>query len=1170
MSALPSGMSPNAPETSGSQLPGPHPVLAPLGDPRVLPLDRPVTLAGSGPRCRLNLRSSTVSKVHAIFIRDGATVYVRDLASREGVKVDGETVRECLLTGGEKVAIGRFEFVFEGVASAKLPRRAPAGSVQGIEIESRTFLIGRRNTADLVIDNELVSSAHALLLEYNGKRYVRDLGSRTGVLLNGHRVQWEYLKSGDILTIAGQEIVYAEAEPVRLEPKMRLSTPNSSMLIGPGGTVEQATFLSETLSDQLGGFTNDDSVAGSVEALPGDAPAGAPDAATPNDDSAVLPAPADDAPNPWGGVAGSVAFDDGTESPEDDPAPKAQRTTPASPAEMFSGHPLPIAPETPGVEALVPPKTETAAPVSPVPPTPEPDIKPAPLPYDPLEAYAATAITPPPELTATVTPATVNPIAVTPHAALQDVAPTAPAEDDFESLMLGLDVDAAATPATRTEDDRTFTPPPAVETTEGITLELTFDDLPPPPPAPTPPLASAPPPPAPEPLAPSSPAETVASTVTAEAVAPAVTPTAQPPAEPAESGTQATWTQSAVAIPPMAAPDSPLLAAALKATRPAPTAPADPEPLTSAVPRPATTPIWALTQPTDDDEPQNDKRELGEHFDRMLRGAQPTPLSTDDTGSFASHGARLVTTLLRWLIIAALVAAAAYAGWSLAAPVPQVSVSVRVPPGMTSPALLAAETVRHRAVQLLAEADPAVTPGQLQNQALLQGWADAARIDGDRLTLTVIGDASEAARLRALFRAATEPVASNSLPPEHAADAVREQVAAAEQALAAAEKKLLDARQRLADTDLLPSLAAELRKLEKQRDQLAARLDSLRATEPPSDTAARQTLDAAVTSFQRQLDAARALPSADQRLARFIAAAASVQEQGALLMEEILASRQEQAQRLQSLRRRLDDRMRIRQQQAWENDEQLKQLTASFEATRRKLNDARERNDLTAAQDLAGELDYYDGLIKSRKALIGRDRGDERALAEVQSIIDEQAEATENDRRRLAAGFESMRQTIVRAMPELATLPDTEFRLAADLEARLNELQSARSNLAEAEAAAIARHQDALKRLESELADAESALIEKSQSLEAARQAQPSPSDLQLLEERVARARQSLADARTALEQSTQPATREAPEVRLLTAETAHRPYYAAGAAVLTLLLLSPLLRSRAASIDAE
>src|SRR5438128_1492727 len=81
------------------------------GKPEV-PLSRTVTLIGSGAGARLQLISSTVSKSHALVVNSDNGVYIRDLASRTKVLVNGQEAREAILKSGDTLQIGKFEFRF--------------------------------------------------------------------------------------------------------------------------------------------------------------------------------------------------------------------------------------------------------------------------------------------------------------------------------------------------------------------------------------------------------------------------------------------------------------------------------------------------------------------------------------------------------------------------------------------------------------------------------------------------------------------------------------------------------------------------------------------------------------------------------------------------------------------------------------------------------------------------------------------------------------------------------------------------------------------------------------------------------------------------------------------------------------------------------------------------
>src|SRR5690348_6089072 len=77
------------------------------GKPEV-PLSRSVTLVGSGAGARLQLISSSVSKSHALIVNCDRGLYVRDLASRTKVIVNGNEVREAILNEGDRIQFGKF------------------------------------------------------------------------------------------------------------------------------------------------------------------------------------------------------------------------------------------------------------------------------------------------------------------------------------------------------------------------------------------------------------------------------------------------------------------------------------------------------------------------------------------------------------------------------------------------------------------------------------------------------------------------------------------------------------------------------------------------------------------------------------------------------------------------------------------------------------------------------------------------------------------------------------------------------------------------------------------------------------------------------------------------------------------------------------------------------
>ncbi len=87
-------------------------------------------------------------------------------------------------------------------------------SADSFPFNTRALLIGRRKTSDISLSGNDISTAHAVLFEMNGHRFIRDLGSRTGtyvndVQVNGHK---HALQFGDRIRIGDVVFTYAAAD----------------------------------------------------------------------------------------------------------------------------------------------------------------------------------------------------------------------------------------------------------------------------------------------------------------------------------------------------------------------------------------------------------------------------------------------------------------------------------------------------------------------------------------------------------------------------------------------------------------------------------------------------------------------------------------------------------------------------------------------------------------------------------------------------------------------------------------------------------------------------------------------------------------------------------------------------------------------------------------------
>ena len=88
--------------------------------------------------------------------------------------------------------------------------------------------IGRRLDNHLVIDVGLVSRTHAQLRAINGHYVIFDLDSTGGTYVNGKRLQQCTLYPGDVISLAGVNLVYSQDADL-----LSADTPGSTQPINP-------------------------------------------------------------------------------------------------------------------------------------------------------------------------------------------------------------------------------------------------------------------------------------------------------------------------------------------------------------------------------------------------------------------------------------------------------------------------------------------------------------------------------------------------------------------------------------------------------------------------------------------------------------------------------------------------------------------------------------------------------------------------------------------------------------------------------------------------------------------------------------------------------------------------------------------------------------------------
>jgi pSer/pThr/pTyr-binding forkhead associated (FHA) protein len=74
----------------------------------------------------------------------------------------------------------------------------------------RLTRIGRRASADIVLDDSSVSRRHALLLDRDGATVIADDRSLNGVYVNGRRIREAHLRHGDEVQIGARVMRFLE------------------------------------------------------------------------------------------------------------------------------------------------------------------------------------------------------------------------------------------------------------------------------------------------------------------------------------------------------------------------------------------------------------------------------------------------------------------------------------------------------------------------------------------------------------------------------------------------------------------------------------------------------------------------------------------------------------------------------------------------------------------------------------------------------------------------------------------------------------------------------------------------------------------------------------------------------------------------------------------------
>lgn len=78
------------------------------------------------------------------------------------------------------------------------------------DLQQPTTRLGRAFDNDLILEDPRISRHHAQLHYRYGRYVLQDLGSSSGTLVNGFHIQEIVLRPGDVISLAGIDLIYAE------------------------------------------------------------------------------------------------------------------------------------------------------------------------------------------------------------------------------------------------------------------------------------------------------------------------------------------------------------------------------------------------------------------------------------------------------------------------------------------------------------------------------------------------------------------------------------------------------------------------------------------------------------------------------------------------------------------------------------------------------------------------------------------------------------------------------------------------------------------------------------------------------------------------------------------------------------------------------------------------
>lgn len=213
-----------------------------------IPIPNRGLLIGSSQKADVRLEQEEVAADHAQIESTDAGHVLVDRGSEFGTYVNGDRLvrnERRPLERGDTIAVAQqvFHYVPAGDRGQRLAPIAPVDAGRVRAAHDR-FTIGRSPECNLILDHPTISAQHAVIRMAGGKSWIEDLGSATGVRVNGIRLRRTSLEVGDQIAIGPFRIIFDGDELIQRSAARGLAVTAFGVSVVAGGrTLLQPTHL---------------------------------------------------------------------------------------------------------------------------------------------------------------------------------------------------------------------------------------------------------------------------------------------------------------------------------------------------------------------------------------------------------------------------------------------------------------------------------------------------------------------------------------------------------------------------------------------------------------------------------------------------------------------------------------------------------------------------------------------------------------------------------------------------------------------------------------------------------------------------------------------------------------------------------------------------------------